>query len=208
MSASANPLRILVVADDPLARAGLAALINAHPDCEVVGQEDSTIDLPASTAIFRPDVILWDLGWDPAATLEALQSAAGGDRPVVALLSGDAQAGPIKPAGVHGLLDRDAPIDRLAAGLRAAAEGLAVFEPDFLPDSPPAPAPTVESPTPRELEVLQLLAEGLPNKAIARELGISEHTVKFHVNAIMGKLAAQSRTEAVVQATRLGWLSL
>ena len=70
------------------------------------------------------------------------------------------------------------------------------------------PSPLVESLTPREVEVLQLLAEGLPNKGIAQRLGISEHTVKFHVNAIMGKLGAQSRTEAVVQATRLGLILL
>jgi DNA-binding NarL/FixJ family response regulator len=62
--------------------------------------------------------------------------------------------------------------------------------------------------TPREMEVLQRLAEGLTNKAIAQELGISEHTIKFHVNAIMGKLHAQSRTEAVVRATRLGLILL
>ena len=62
--------------------------------------------------------------------------------------------------------------------------------------------------TSHELEVLQLLAEGLPNKSIARQLGISEHTVKFHVNAMLGKLGAQSRTEAVTRATRLGLILL
>jgi DNA-binding NarL/FixJ family response regulator len=66
----------------------------------------------------------------------------------------------------------------------------------------------VEDLTPRELEVLGLLAEGLPNKAIGLRLGISEHTVKFHVNAVLGKLGAQSRTEAVVRATRLGLILL
>jgi DNA-binding NarL/FixJ family response regulator len=65
-----------------------------------------------------------------------------------------------------------------------------------------------EALTPREQEVLQLLAEGLPNKTIADSLHISEHTVKFHVNAILSKLGAQSRTEAVVRATRLGLLLL
>ena len=71
--------------------------------------------------------------------------------------------------------------------------------------SPPRPARAL---TPREREVLQLLAEGLANKAIAQRLAISEHTVKFHVNAIMSKLGAQSRTAAVVQATRLGLIML
>jgi len=68
--------------------------------------------------------------------------------------------------------------------------------------------PPGESLTSRELEVLQYLAEGLPNKAIALKLGISEHTIKFHVNAILGKLGAQSRTEAVVRASRLGLIIL
>ena len=70
------------------------------------------------------------------------------------------------------------------------------------------PQPLIESLTPREVEVLKLLAEGLSNRAIAFGLGISEHTVKFHVNAIMGKLGAQSRTEAAVRATQLGLLLL
>ena len=74
--------------------------------------------------------------------------------------------------------------------------------PERLP-LPPAPALT-----PREQEVLSLLAEGLPNKTIADRLHISEHTVKFHVNAVMSKLGAQSRTEAVVLATRHGWILL
>jgi two-component system nitrate/nitrite response regulator NarL len=72
----------------------------------------------------------------------------------------------------------------------------------------PLPGLPVEDLTPRELEVLQLLAEGLPNKAIGLRLSISEHTVKFHVNAILGKLGAQSRTDAVVRATRLGLIIL
>ncbi|HZY06001.1 MAG TPA: response regulator transcription factor, partial [Anaeromyxobacteraceae bacterium] len=71
------------------------------------------------------------------------------------------------------------------------------------------PAPALDEPlTPRELEVLGLLAEGLPNKAIAARLGISEHTAKFHVNAILGKVGAESRSEAIVRAARLGLVVL
>jgi DNA-binding NarL/FixJ family response regulator len=66
----------------------------------------------------------------------------------------------------------------------------------------------IDALTPRELEVINLIAEGLPNKTIAGRLGISEHTVKFHVNAILTKLGAQSRTEAVVRATRMGLIAL
>jgi DNA-binding NarL/FixJ family response regulator len=101
----------------------------------------------------------------------------------------------------------------LLAALIAAGQELVTLDPRLAetllrstPQSPPDHL--IEALTPRELEVLQLLAEGLPNKAIARQLNISDHTVKFHVNAIMSKLNAQSRTEAVVQATRLGLILL
>ncbi len=109
----------------------------------------------------------------------------------------------------------------MAAALLAVAEGLAVLDADFQqalagpnPSSSPAPQyggdepPPVEELTPRELEVLRLVAEGLPNKTIAQRLDISEHTVKFHVNALLGKLGVGSRTEAVVRATRLGLIFL
>jgi DNA-binding NarL/FixJ family response regulator len=78
----------------------------------------------------------------------------------------------------------------------------------FFPASHPGAAPLLDPLTPREIEVLQRVAEGLPNKVIADRLHISEHTVKFHLNSLMGKLGAQSRTEAVVRATRLGLLLL
>jgi DNA-binding NarL/FixJ family response regulator len=83
-----------------------------------------------------------------------------------------------------------------------------VFDPAFALRVAPARASLVEDLTPRETQVLQLIAEGKSNKTIARELDISEHTVKFHVNAILGKLNAASRTEAVVLATRLGLVML
>jgi DNA-binding NarL/FixJ family response regulator len=94
----------------------------------------------------------------------------------------------------------------------AAAQGLVVIDPQtavsLLPSAEHSLAQPLGELTPREVEVLQLLSEGLPNKAIASQLGISEHTVKFHVNAIMGKLGAQSRTDAVIRATRSGLIIL
>jgi len=123
----------------------------------------------------------------------------------VALLPDESQAVEAYMAGARGLLPRDTGSERLAAALLAAAQGLAVLDPALavpvLGGRDQAVPALVEALTPRELEVLQLLAEGLPNKAIAHRLDISEHTVKFHVNAVMGKLGAQSRTEAVVRAT-------
>ena len=100
----------------------------------------------------------------------------------------------------------------LAAALAAVAQGLAVLSGEL---SPPGPAPGERASdpiavdlTPREREVLTLMAEGMPNKSIAGSLSISGHTVKFHVNAILGKLDAQSRTEAVTRATRMGMIPL
>jgi two-component system nitrate/nitrite response regulator NarL len=135
------------------------------------------------------------------------------DVPVVALLPDESNAANAWAAGARGLLLRDAPAENLAAAVVAAAQGLAVIEPAFAAALLPAardrlPTQPFEDLTPRELQVLQRMAEGQSNKAIARALGISEHTVKFHVNAILGKLSAESRTEAVVRATRLGLILL
>ena len=92
----------------------------------------------------------------------------------------------------------------------AVAQGLLVFGESLvaLPDTAADAEALVEPLSARELEVLRRMAEGLANKQIARELEISEHTVKFHVNAVLGKLGAQSRTEAVVRATRAGLILL
>jgi DNA-binding NarL/FixJ family response regulator len=208
-------LRVLVVAGDPLARAGLAALLAEQPGCTVAGQASSDADLPAQAAVYRPDVVLWDLGWDPAPDLEAslaqIDDLGEEGLPVIALLTDDGQAPEVWAAGVRGLLFRDAGVEPLLAALQAASQGLAVYDPSLAPGPSPARDPSldlVEELTPRETEVLQLLADGLTNKAIAQRLGISDHTVKFHVNAVLGKLGAQSRTEAVVRATRLGLLHL
>ena len=98
----------------------------------------------------------------------------------------------------------------LAAAVRAAAAGLIVLDPMYAGESGihthGRPSAEGEMLTAREREVLQLVAAGLPNKAIARELGISEHTAKFHVGSLLGKLGAASRTEAVTLATRRGIL--
>ena len=121
-------------------------------------------------------------------------------------------AASIWAAGARGLLLRTSSPAGLAAALTAVAQGLAVLDPELTAAVSPvrdsAPPPLNVDLTPREQEVLQLLAEGLPNKAIADKLGISEHTAKFHINSILGKLSARSRTEAVTRATRLGLIVL
>lgn len=207
-------LRVLVMADDPLVRGGLAALLDAQPECTVVGQLSTGVDLSAEVATYRPDAILWDLGWDPDPDSPLWDA---GDPvefplPLVALLAEDSLAADVWATGAHGLLLRDADAETLLAALQAVAQGLAVLDPalvaSVLPTVEESSSMLVEQLTAREMEVLQLLAEGLSNRAIAHDLEISEHTVKFHVNAILGKLGAQSRTEAVVRATRLGLILL
>jgi DNA-binding NarL/FixJ family response regulator len=214
-------LRILVIADDPLARAGLATLLAGQAGCAIVGQVSGSDDLTAAVKVHRPDVLLWDVGWNPGQALERLAQIGESPLPVAALLPDEAHVTQAWSAGARALLRRDADPAQITAALAAIAQGLTVIAPDFaavlsFPAGPREPkawvgpdaAPLVEELTPRELAVLRLVAEGLPNKTIALRLGISEHTVKFHVNAILGKLGVASRTEAVVRATRLGLILL
>jgi DNA-binding NarL/FixJ family response regulator len=194
-----EPLPVLVVSADPLARAGLGALVGGRADLALAGA------VPPGEATLHPAaVLLWDLGrGGDAPTLPA------GGAPVVALVEDEAQAGEALRAGARGVLFRGAAADALAAALQAAARGLAVLDPVLAGDfvRAPAAAPAVAL-TPREGEVLALLAEGLGNKGIGARLGISEHTAKFHVNAILGKLGVESRAEAIVRAARLGLVVL
>ncbi|MBI4336916.1 MAG: response regulator transcription factor [Chloroflexi bacterium] len=205
-------MRVLVVALDSLARAGLAALLAAQPDSVVVGQSDGSGDLIADLGAYRPDVLVWDLGWDLSKAVERLAELPESAPPVVALLAEGPQAALAWAAGARGLLLRDADGAILVAAMRAVTHGVVALDPRLVgtlmsaQDSPsPSSAGELSA---RELEVLQLLAEGLPNKTIAQRLSISEHTVKFHVNSILGKLGAQSRTEAVTRGIRGGLIHL
>lgn len=208
-----NAIRLLIIAADSLARAGLAALIGAQPQLTIVGQVAPGDDLRRSLEVFRPEAVLWDLGWEASPALDALAAFAETAPPLLALISGEAAAGAVWAGGVRGLLRRTLDGEQLAAAVRAVVLGLAVVDPDFaLSLRPPlgdsAQENLFEELTPRELDVLAGMADGLSNKLIARQLEISEHTVKYHVNAILGKLNAQSRTEAVVRATRAGLILL
>lgn len=205
-------LRLLVVASDPLARTGLTSLLTDRSGYQIVGQIEGGQSLPAEIDVYRPDIIVWDLGWEPEESLALLEDSAAGGIGIVALISDDEPAAAAWSAGAQGLLYRDTTGERLLAAISAVAGGLTAMEPALFASMMPVGAleepVLVEELTPREVEVLQLLAEGLANKAIAQQLGISEHTVKFHVNAIMKKTGAQSRTAAVVRATRLGLVVL
>lgn len=199
-------LRLLVVADDALARAGLRAL--AESAGFAVSGDTTAGDL-AGAAEDEAEALVWDVG--PSGALDLLRAAAA-RIPVVAVLWSEEQAREALAAGARGVLLRDGLEDQLAPAVHAAVAGLVAVDPSLAdalgaPRARPAPE-VVEALTPRENEVLQLLAEGLTNRRIGERLGISEHTVKFHVNAILGKLGAQTRGEAIAQAARLGLLLL
>jgi DNA-binding NarL/FixJ family response regulator len=204
--------RILIVAEDLLARAGLASVLHDRPDVIVVGQSAPLGDLEAMIAASRPDVLLWDLGWATEPVLDELMGRAGELPPIVALLPVSVRVQGARLTKLHGLIPRDAAPETLGAAIQAAAHGLRVMDPSLEPIraglEPTDPLPLTEPLTERELEVLRLVAEGLANKAIGARLSVSEHTVKFHLNSLLRKLGAQSRTDAVVRATRLGLILL
>jgi len=185
-------------------------MLGREPDCDVVGQIAPDDDLASAVERGQPDVVLWDAGADPSLPLDLVEMVEEAP-PILVLLPEDASAAAAYAGGARGLQPRDSDAASLVAALRARARGLLVFDPGLAPRLPSrdrtALAP-VEDLTAREMEVLQLMAAGLANKAIAQQLAISEHTIKFHVNAILGKLDAHTRTEAVTRAARLGLIVL
>ncbi len=198
------PVRVLLVGEDPLARAGLAALLAARSDVAVAG-EAGPEESSGAVGTVSPDAVLWDLGLSGTAPASWPIAA-----PVVALVSNDEQAADALRAGALAVIHRGVAADVLAAALVAAAHGLVALDAALgrewlrIPESAQAAGDL----TAREREVLALLAEGLGNKAIAARLGISEHTAKFHVNAILGKLGADTRAAAIVKALRLGLVTI
>jgi DNA-binding NarL/FixJ family response regulator len=208
MQSPTDDTRVLIMGADSLARAGLAALLTDQRGCAVVGQVDGSGDLVTDLLAYNPDVLIVDLAWDPAEPLERLADLPDNVPPVLALVADESHAALGWAAGVRGLLWREVDAPSLVAAIKALAQGVVVLDPhlaDTLVSTQDRVAPsTAGEVTPRELEVLRLLAEGLPNKIIAQRLSISDHTVKFHVNAILAKLGAQSRTEAVTLAIRRG----
>ncbi len=202
--ASATP-RVLLVSADPLVRAGLRAVLEKAG--WAVATEVDALDRARAASLELPfDAILWDAG--PLAVLEPDE---GRGAPVVALVQDERAARAVLAAGAAGALLRAVEPATVGAALLAVTHGLTVSEASFhhLRPAPELPAPASPGDfTPREREVLALLAEGLPNAAIAERLGISRHTVKFHVNALLQKLGVERRTEAVVRAARLGLVVL
>jgi DNA-binding NarL/FixJ family response regulator len=205
-----TPLRVLVVSLDRLSRAGLAAVLEQQPGISVAGQVSWDDDTLLPLDVYAPDVVVWDVSWESSNAVDNLGLLPESAPPVLALATTSEQASQARLAGAAATMSRNASPEAVAAALVALSHGLQVTDPALagaaLSNHPePVSASLL---TPREQDVLKLLAEGLPNKGVASRLEVSEHTVKFHVNSIMGKLNAQSRTEAVTLATRQGLLPL
>ena len=192
-------ISVLIAASSPVVRAGLRSLVEDMPECVVAGSV-SAGELVEHALELHPDAILWQIAADEdAAALRTLQHQN------TILLTSNAPLDLIR-AGAHGVLPLDASADQIGIALQAAATGLGVFSPQYLDSSPAARMSSHL--TGRETEVLRMIAEGLANKEIAWRLGISEHTVKFHVSALLGKLGAGSRAEAIGAGIRQGVIML
>lgn len=204
-------IRVLIRARSPVAKAGLESLLRTQASLEIVS-ESGRGEEAADGIIAEPpaDVVVAELeSRDEEEAAHFFDDAATGV-PVVLLVNGPVAewSGALRQ-GVKALLPSNATAAQIAAAIEAAAAGLTVIDSNEIENLLPMRTPNeiealAEPLTPREIEVLRAMAEGLANKEIAARLGISEHTVKFHVASVMGKLGVASRTEAVMQGIRRG----
>jgi NarL family two-component system response regulator YdfI len=212
-------IRVLIVASSSISQSGLENLLRASTSLQVVRVVSDFGQLSESVEELQPDVVIAEItGQDRALPEEILKLSE--EAPVaIVLLVDDANAERDLDAfrnGVKAVLPRNTSPGGIVAAVEAVGAGLAVLLPEGLDNllrestashravSPPL----VEALTPREIEVLGMMVEGWGNKEISTRLGISEHTVKFHVASIMGKLNASSRTEAVTSGIRHGLIML
>ena len=202
--------RLLIAAPSAIVRAGLESMGAAGPSIELVGTSDLA-GLAAAIDRHQPDVVLAAVESQREQPPEELLALAGRDGgPAIVVLAPDLQpawTGEALRAGIRALLPGDLGPREILAAVEAAAAGLVVLHPQDLPQfvaDRPVPAAPAQTLSPREVQVLSMLAEGIGNKTIAWKLGISEHTAKFHVASILSKLNAGTRTEAVTLAIRRG----
>lgn len=203
-------IRLLLVDDHPVMRVGLANLLTSDPDFVVVGQADDGETAVTLWRDVRPDVCLLDItmhGLDGIATMQRLREI---DRfaKVLILTSSDSAADVAwaLSAGANGYMTKNVSHEELFAAIREVARGGTPVSRDRIVDAASTPMESTGI-TPREVEVLGLLREGFSNAEIARLLGISTHTAKAHVAALLAKLDVADRAEAVARGFDLGFLS-
>jgi DNA-binding NarL/FixJ family response regulator len=194
-------IRVLLVAASPALRAGLRSLLAADPRVEVIGEAMRLADFEENEA----DIILMSASSSPN-----LDPSIPVSIPVLLLTDSPiSTSAAIRGRPVFGLLPSDSSAEELLAAVHALAEGLVVGPRALLIAEEDASRQRSSGPlTEREQEVLSLLAQGLANKQIAIQLGISEHTVKFHISSIYTKLNATNRAEAIRAGLRGGWIAI
>jgi len=210
-TAEARRLSVLILAHSTERRRALAAMLSHQPDISLL--DVSPRDLSAALCQARPAVVVVDLDGNLANSVETLSESGT----TVVLLTDDPEAqgvAELLTTRPSALLRRHCTERQLAAAVQAVSAGLIVLEPDTVQGLVRPPRDTVELEpgdeelTPRETEVLRMMTAGLSNREIGSTLGISEHTVKFHIASIFGKLGTSSRTEAVTEGIRRGLVLL
>jgi NarL family two-component system response regulator LiaR len=215
-----SAIRLLIADDHPVVRDGLAAMLGTQPDFAVVATAANGSEAVRLSAQLKPDVVLLDLEMPEMDGVEALARIRAASPAVRALVftafdTDERILGAVR-AGAQGYLLKGAPRDELFRAVRVISQGGSLLQPVVAsrllqrmagPARPANPPPTAAL-TSRETQVLRLMAQGLVNKEIAIQLAISERTVKFHVSAILSKLGAGNRTEAVRLAVQRGLVAL
>jgi two-component system, NarL family, response regulator LiaR len=207
-------IRILLADDHSVVRQGLRMFLGLDPELEVVGEARNGVEAVRLAQELAPDVVLMDILMPEMDGLEATRRirAAQPETEVIALtsvLENEKVFDAIR-SGAIGYLLKDTESEELCRAIKAAAAGQVQLSPQaaarLLREERPS-QPQTEALTPRETEVLRLLAHGLANKEIARDLAIGEKTVKTHVSNILSKLGVLSRTQAALQAVRMGLIT-
>ncbi len=210
-------IRLLLVDDQAIVREGLRSLLEAKPDLEVVGEAGNGQVAVELARTLQPDVVLMDVRMPimdgVAATRDLAESAPAVKVLVLTTFKDDEYVIQAMRCGAKGYLLKDTPSAELAEAIRAVNKGYTQFGPGLFEKMiempPPSPASVFTPPpewaelTPREQEVLQLIAEGCSNREIATQLFIAERTVKNHVNSILRRLNVRDRTQAAILAAKI-----
>jgi len=212
------PIRVLIADDHAIVRKGISALLATEPGIEVVGEAQDGQDAITAAQKVRPDVILMDLVMPGMDGLEATRSIRSHqpDARILVLTSfaGDDKIFPAIKAGALGYLLKDSGPEELVQAIQQVHQGESSLHPSIARrllheiSKPPEPETSIDSLTEREIQVLQLVAQGQSNREISDLLTISEATVRTHVSNILGKLGLCSRTQAALYALREGLVSL
>jgi DNA-binding NarL/FixJ family response regulator len=205
----AAKIRIMVADDHPLVRAGICAILGLQPDMDVVGEFEDAGSAVESVDSCRPDVVLMDLRFPGMSGLEAirvLQALPTAPRVIVlTTYEGDEDIHQALQAGASAYIVKGMKHDRLLQAIRRVHAGKTYLPPEVSQLVLERPQDELSA---REREVLLLMAEGMSNRLIAGELGISEKTVKCHVGMILSRFGVVDRTQAVLQAIRRGYVRL